>query len=198
MCSRGTPFLCCGKSKRHRCVPLTSFVQSSVAVPCASTARVPANGRATAAVPSIRPKKLRRSVRSVDVIRNSFEFRGRRCDPLMYTSTARHARASSEFVDDSDPFIVQYPRSRKIFPVHCPDEAARKCPSVSGSSTLRAWNKVTPNGDSLAVHHVHDLVPCRLHRVARLAWRMAGLGCCRHQHRKGADARDRTSAVDAP
>src|SRR6187455_2766326 len=60
MCSSGNPFLCCGKSNRQRCVPLTSLIQSSAPDSCAA-ARVPAtDSPAVAAVPITRPMKLRR------------------------------------------------------------------------------------------------------------------------------------------
>src|SRR5262245_23378037 len=62
MCSRGKPFLCCGKSKRHRCVPLTSPIQSFEAA-CSAEARLLDIERlAAAAAPTIRPRKRRRWV----------------------------------------------------------------------------------------------------------------------------------------
>ena len=61
MCSSGNPFLCCGKSNRHRCVPLTSLIQSSAPDSCAAAACVPAtDSPAAAAAPISRPMKLRR------------------------------------------------------------------------------------------------------------------------------------------
>ena len=45
MCSSGAPFLCCGKSNRHRCVPFTSLIQSAGAS-CAETVTRPHKGEA--------------------------------------------------------------------------------------------------------------------------------------------------------
>src|SRR6476661_3049497 len=67
MCSSGNPFLCCGKSNRQRCVPLTSLIQSSAPDSCAAATRVPATDRpAAAAAPIIRPMKLRRCKSEVE------------------------------------------------------------------------------------------------------------------------------------
>src|SRR4029078_13146593 len=60
MCSSGKPFLFCGKSNRHRCVPFTSPVQSFEG-DCSAEARPPdSETLAAGAAPSIRPRKLRR------------------------------------------------------------------------------------------------------------------------------------------
>src|SRR5262245_11314005 len=64
MCKSGAPFLCCGKSNRHRCVPFTSLIHASapegaLAGACASARPAP-NIVMPPAVPSIRARKPRR------------------------------------------------------------------------------------------------------------------------------------------
>src|SRR3954467_459337 len=64
MWSSGKPFLCCGKSNRQRCVPLTSWIHAS-ALPSSASTRVPTTeipAAAAAAAPAIFPRKPRRCV----------------------------------------------------------------------------------------------------------------------------------------
>src|SRR3954471_6860474 len=74
MWSSGKPFLCCGKSNRQRCVPLTSWIHASALASSAST-RVPTTeipAAAAAAAPAIFPRKPRRCVFASEYTGNSF------------------------------------------------------------------------------------------------------------------------------
>src|SRR3954447_16124550 len=64
MWSSGKPFLCCGKSNRQRCEPLTSWIHASALASSAIT-RVPTTeipAAAAAAAPAIFPRNPRRCV----------------------------------------------------------------------------------------------------------------------------------------
>src|SRR3954451_20993972 len=64
MWSSGKPFLCCGKSNRQRCEPLTSWIHASAlassAITRGPTTEIPA--AAAAAAPAIFPRNPRRCV----------------------------------------------------------------------------------------------------------------------------------------
>src|SRR5881394_4090315 len=91
MWSCGIRFLCCGKSNRQRCVPLTPLIQSSCpAAGCAWASSAPLVTPKAAAAPARRVRKPRRCVFAVRSIGDSFEKR--------YTNILRVMRFAPEYV----------------------------------------------------------------------------------------------------
>src|SRR5580765_6904075 len=80
MWSSPEPLLCCGKSKRQRCVPLTSLIQASAGLPAAAGAWAssvaPVVTPTAAAAPNSRPRNPRRFALSSVSIRTLLVRKG--------------------------------------------------------------------------------------------------------------------------